>query len=131
MPAIALRGTTVLPGMIVHFDVNRKRSVKAIEAAMMEDQKIFLVTQRNPDIENPGIRDLYQIGTIAFIWVAILLFFGTMVTHDYSMGKNFITILGTVVAMAFIVFIVLLFSMLLAKLVSLVTNIVTELQYRA
>jgi len=72
-----------------------------------------------------------MIGTIAFIWVAILLFFGTMVTHDYSMGKNFITILGTVVAMAFIVFIVLLFSMLLAKLVSLVTNIVTELQYRA
>lgn len=73
MPAIALRGTTVLPGMIVHFDVNRKRSVKAIEAAMMEDQKIFLVTQRNPDIENPGIRDLYQIGTIAFIKQVIKL----------------------------------------------------------
>ena len=71
-----------------------------------------------------------MVGTVAFLWVAVLLFFGTMVTHDYSMGKNFITILGTVVAMAFIVFIVLLFSMLLAKLVSLVTNIVTELQYR-
>ena len=72
-----------------------------------------------------------MLGTVAFLWVAILLFFGTMVTHDYSMGKNFVTILGTVVAMAFIVFIVLLFSMLLSKLVSLVTNIVTELQYRA
>ncbi len=70
-------------------------------------------------------------GTLAFIWVGILLFFGTMVTHDYSLFKNFITILGTVVAMAFIIFIVLLFSMLLSKLVSLVTNIITELQYRA
>ena len=71
------------------------------------------------------------IGTLSFIWVGLLLFFGTMVTHDYSMSKNLITILGTVVAMACIVFIVLLFSMLLSKLVSLVTNIVTELQYRA
>ncbi len=72
-----------------------------------------------------------MISTIAFIWCFMLLFFGTMVTHDYSMGKNFITVLGTIVAMACIVFIVLLFSMLLSKLVSLVTNIVTELQYRA
>ena len=71
------------------------------------------------------------IGTLAFIWCGILLFFGVMVTHDYSMFKNFITILGTIVAMACIVFIVLLFSMLLSKLVSLVTNIVTELQFRA
>ena len=70
-------------------------------------------------------------GTLAFIWVGILLFFGTMVTHDYSLLKNLITILGTIVAMAFIIFIVLLFSMLLSKLVSLVTNIITELQYRA
>ena len=72
-----------------------------------------------------------MVGTIAMIWTFILLFFGTMVTHDYSMGKNFITIGGTIVAMAFIVFIVLLFSMLLSKLVGLATNIVTELQYRA
>jgi hypothetical protein len=72
-----------------------------------------------------------MIGTISFIWCFLLLFFGTMVTHDYSMGKNFITVAGTIVAMACIVFIVLLFSMLLSKLVSLVTNIVTELQYRA
>ncbi len=71
-----------------------------------------------------------MVGTVAFVWVFILLFFGTMVTHDYSMSKNLITILGTVVAMACIVFIVLLFSMLLSKLVSLVTNIVTEIQYR-
>ncbi len=71
------------------------------------------------------------IGTLAFIWLGILLVFGTMVTHDYSLFKNIITILGTIVAMACIVFIVLLFSVLLSKLVGLVTNIVTEIQYRA
>ena len=70
------------------------------------------------------------IGTLAFIWVGILLFFGTMVTHDYSLFKNLIIILCTIVAMAVIVFIVLLFSMLLTKLVSLVTNLITEIQYR-
>ena len=82
-------------------------------------------------VTNTEASIISMIGTIAFIWTFILLFFGTMVTHDYSMGKNLITIAGTVVAMAFIVFIVLLFSMLLSKLVSLVTNIVTELQFRA
>jgi hypothetical protein len=70
------------------------------------------------------------IGTFAFIWVGLLIFFGTMVTHDYSMGKNFITILATILGMACIIFIVLLFSMLLSKLVALVSNIVTEIQYR-
>ena len=68
--------------------------------------------------------------TIAFIWTGILIFFGTMVTHDYSMGKNVITTLGTIVGMVCIMFIALLFSTLLGKLVSFVTNIVTELQYR-
>lgn len=71
------------------------------------------------------------ITSLAFLWVGLLLFFGIMVTHDYSMFKNFITIIGTIVAMACIVFLVLLFSMLLSKLVSLVTNIITELQFRA
>ena len=69
--------------------------------------------------------------SIAFIWTVMLLFFGTMVTHDYPIFKNLITIVGTIVAMAFIVFLVLLFGMLLSKLVSLVTNIVVEIQYRA
>jgi len=68
---------------------------------------------------------------IAFVWTVMLLFFGTMVTHDYPLFKNLITIIGTIVAMAFIVFLVLLFGMLLSKLVSLVTNIVVEIQYRA
>lgn len=67
LPAIALRGTTILPDMIIHFDVSRERSVKAIEAAMLHDQKIFLVTQKDPEMETPGLLDLYQIGTIAYI----------------------------------------------------------------
>ena len=67
LPAIALRGTTILPDMIVHFDVSRERSIKAIEAAMMNDQKIFLITQKDPEKETPGFMDLYNIGTIAYI----------------------------------------------------------------
>ena len=67
LPAIALRGTTILPDMIVHFDVSRERSVKAIEAAMLHDQKIFLVTQKDPEIENPKLSELYQVGTVAYI----------------------------------------------------------------
>lgn len=67
LPAIALRGTAILPGMIVHFDVSRERSVKAIEAAMLNDQKIFLVTQKDPEVETPEISDLYHVGTLAYI----------------------------------------------------------------
>lgn len=67
MSAIALRGTTILPDMIVHFDVSREKSVKAVEASMLQDQKVFLVTQRDPENENPGLLDVYKIGTIAVI----------------------------------------------------------------
>ena len=67
LPSIALRGTTILPGMIVHFDVSRERSVKAIEAAMLHDQKIFLVTQIDPEVESPDLAGVYQVGTIAYI----------------------------------------------------------------
>ena len=67
LPSIALRGTTILPGMIVHFDVSRERSVKAIEAAMLHDQKIFLVTQIDPEVEAPDLAGVYQVGTIAYI----------------------------------------------------------------
>ena len=67
LPAIALRGTTILPGMIVHFDVSRERSVKAIEAAMRHDQKIFLVTQIDPEVESPDLAGVYHVGTIAYI----------------------------------------------------------------
>ena len=67
LPAIALRGTTILPRMIVHFDVSRERSVKAIEAAMLHDQKIFLVTQIDPEVESPDLAGVYHVGTIAYI----------------------------------------------------------------
>ena len=67
LPAIALRGTTILPDMIVHFDVSRGRSIKAIEAAMLHDQKIFLVTQKDPEVEKPELSELYQVGTVAYI----------------------------------------------------------------
>ena len=49
MPAVALRGMTILPSMIVHFDVSRDKSIKAIEQAMTADQKLFVVTQRDPE----------------------------------------------------------------------------------
>ena len=67
LPAIALRGTTILPDMIVHFDVSRSRSVKAVEAAMLQEQKVFLVTQKDPDTEVPGLLDVYKIGTVATV----------------------------------------------------------------
>ena len=67
LPAIALRGTTILPDMIVHFDVSRERSIKAIEAAMLHDQKIFLVTQKDPEVEKTELSELYQVGTVAYI----------------------------------------------------------------
>lgn len=67
---------------------------------------------------------------VALIWVGMLLFFGTMVTHDYAMGKNVLTIAGTLVGMIFIMFIAILFSSLVGKMISLVTSIVSEIQYR-
>lgn len=68
--------------------------------------------------------------TIGFIWAGFLIFFGTMVTHDYSLGKNVVMIVCSIVGMAFIMFIALLFTTLLGKMVSFVTNIITELSYR-
>ena len=70
LPMIALRGTTVLPDMIVHFDVSREKSIRAVEAAMLHDQKIFLLTQKDPEVEIPELygsvsgrnRRLYQAG---------------------------------------------------------------------
>ena len=67
LPAIALRGLTVLPEMIQHFDISREKSVSAVEYAMVGEQNVFLVTQRNPETEEPTADALYQIGTIARI----------------------------------------------------------------
>lgn len=67
LPVVALRGMTILPDMVIHFDVSRERSVKAIEEAMLRDQRVFLVTQKDVQVENPGPDDLYRIGTIASV----------------------------------------------------------------
>ena len=67
MPAVALRGMTILPDMIVHFDVSRSKSKKAVERAMTTNQKLFVVTQRNPDVEDPDREGLFKTGTIVMI----------------------------------------------------------------
>lgn len=67
LPAIALRSMTVLPDMVIHFDISRKKSLKAVEAAMEGSQKLFLVAQTDPQIAEPGKEDLYKVGTIVQI----------------------------------------------------------------
>lgn len=67
MPVIALRGLTVLPHMTVSFDISRPKSISAVEKAMVGDQKICLVTQRDPEDQDPTLEQLYHIGTIALI----------------------------------------------------------------
>lgn len=68
LPMVALRGMTVLPEMVVHFDVSRSRSIEAIQRAMQsKEQKIFLVAQRELNIEEPGQKDVYEIGTVATV----------------------------------------------------------------
>lgn len=67
MPVVALRGLCILPGMITHFDINRAASIVAVEKAMVSDQKVFLVTQREPEEEKPTIDGLYRVGTIASV----------------------------------------------------------------
>ena len=65
MPVVALKGLTILPGMMTHFDAVKRQEAAAVESALMGDQKVFLVTQRNPEPEDPELEDLYQVGTIA------------------------------------------------------------------
>lgn len=67
MPAIALRGLTVFPRMIVHFDVSRQKSIEAVERAMANNGELFLVSQISPETENPGFDDLYKVGTIVTV----------------------------------------------------------------
>ncbi len=73
MPMVPLRGMVVLPEMITNFNVTREKSVKAIEQAMTEEQKVFLVTQRDMETEDPERKDLYEIGCIAAIRQVIKL----------------------------------------------------------
>lgn len=67
MPIVALRGITVLPGVMLHFDISRKITISAVEQAMLDDQMIFAVTQKEEEIENPTIEDLYSTGTISIV----------------------------------------------------------------
>lgn len=73
MPTVALRGMVILPGMIAHFDISREKSIKAVEQAMMDTQKIFLVAQRDVEQEDPDTEDLYRIGVIAEVKQVIKL----------------------------------------------------------
>ncbi len=73
MPAVALRGMVILPGMVAHFDVSRAKSIKAVEEAMMDEQKIFLVAQKDVEQEEPEIEDLFKIGIIAEVKQVIKL----------------------------------------------------------
>ncbi|MEY8426919.1 endopeptidase La [Lachnospiraceae bacterium 46-15] len=67
MPAVALRGMVILPSMTVHFDISREKSIKAVEQAMQENQQLFVVAQRSPEILEPEKKDLYSVGTVVNI----------------------------------------------------------------
>lgn len=67
LPAVALRGLTILPDMIIHFDLSRSKSIVAIEQAMIGDERILLITQKEPEEDDPGFGDVYHVGTIALI----------------------------------------------------------------
>ena len=67
LPMVALRGMTIMPEMVVHFDVSRERSIAAVQEAMVEEQKIFLTAQKSIDTENPGMGDVYEVGTVGTI----------------------------------------------------------------
>ena len=65
IPAVALRGLVIMPGMIIHFDLSREKSIRAVEQAMVDKQMLFVVTQKDENVEEPCREDLYDIGTIA------------------------------------------------------------------
>ena len=86
LPMVALRGLTIMPEMIVHFDVSRERSIAAIQQAMVEEQEIFLVAQKSIETENPGQDDVYKTGTVASVKQLIKL--SKKVVRVLVEGKN-------------------------------------------
>lgn len=86
LPMVALRGLTIMPEMIVHFDVSRERSIAAIQQAMVEEQEIFLVAQKSIETENPGQDDVYETGTVAAVKQLIKL--SKKVVRVLVEGKN-------------------------------------------
>ena len=67
LPMVALRGMTIMPEMVVHFDISRERSIAAVQEAMLEDQQIFLATQREQETEGSSQREVYEVGTVASV----------------------------------------------------------------
>lgn len=67
IPAVALRGLTILPDTIIHFDLSRKKSIQAVEQAMLDNQKLYLITQKDTDVDDPDYDRLYHVGTVATI----------------------------------------------------------------
>ncbi len=67
LPAVTLRGLTILPGMVIHFDLSRAASMAAVEQAMLGDQRLLVVSQKDPARENPGMEDIYDVGTVTLI----------------------------------------------------------------
>ena len=86
LPMVALRGLTIMPEMVVHFDVSRERSIAAIQQAMVEEQEIFLAAQKSIETENPGQEDVYEIGTVASVKQLIKL--SKKVVRVLVEGKN-------------------------------------------
>lgn len=86
LPMVALRGLTIMPEMIVHFDVSRERSIAAIQQAMVEEQEIFLVAQKSIETENPGQDDVYETGIVASVKQLIKL--SKKVVRVLVEGKN-------------------------------------------
>lgn len=92
IPAVALRGLTILPDMIIHFDLSRQKSIQAVEKAMMSDQRLFLVTQENPDEKEPDFASVYKVGTVATVKQATKLPSGivrVLVEGNYRAGLLF------------------------------------------
>ncbi len=67
LPTVALRGLAILPGMVIHFDLNRKKSIEAVEQAMLNDQRLLVVTQKSMEVEEPEFDDVYDVGTVTVI----------------------------------------------------------------
>lgn len=88
MPVVALRGLTVLPGMTIHFDVSREKSVKAVEKAMVGDQKVFLTAQKDPEIEDPTVDQLCPIGTVSMVKQLVKLPGGIVRVMVDGMGRG-------------------------------------------
>ncbi len=108
-----------------------KDIIKAVGYAISPLSFILIITTLLSNIvtaEEAGIISL--VVAVGYVWCGLLIFFGFMTTHDYSTGKNLITVIGTIVGMAIIIFVALLFSGLIAKMISFVSSIITEIAYR-